>query len=118
MSSVHNYSILNLLNLKDENIVFNERFCSEERINGLDVKVFHGTLSYKPRYNYLPKHLCFNEFKSVKSAAGAMSFIFCDSDTGNIVDILEDRRLHVLKRYFSRYSKTDKGAVKTIIIDI
>ena len=46
---------------------------------------------HKPNYNYLPKHLCFDEFKSVKSAKGAMSFIFCDSETGRILDIVEDR---------------------------
>ncbi|WP_197722713.1 transposase [Ureibacillus thermosphaericus] len=57
-------------------------------------------------------------FKSVKSAAGAMSFIFCDSETGEIVDIVEDRRLHVLKEYFLRYSKKARDAVKTIVIDM
>ena len=35
----------------------------------------------KPNYNYLPKHLCFDEFKSVKSASRAMSFVFCDADS-------------------------------------
>lgn len=62
--------------------------------------------------------MCFDEFKSVKSAAGAMSFIFCDSLTGNIVDIVEDRRLHVLKDYFLRYSKKARYSVKTIVIDM
>jgi len=47
-----------------------------------------------------------------------MSFIFCDSDTGQIVDIVEDRRLPVLKDYFLRYSKSSRNAVKTIVIDI
>lgn len=73
---------------------------------------------YKPNYNYLPKHLCFDEFKSVKSAAGAMSFIFCDSETGKIIDIVEDRRLHVLKAYLLRYSKQARSAVQTIVIDM
>src|SRR5690554_4491768 len=224
----HNDSILNLLNLKDENINFDEKFCSEETFNNLKVKVFYGTLSYRPKacyhcghifdteiikhgfkssniklpsvsgfctylklrkqryfckhchstftlttnivkkdcfisnntklsialnakekisekdiakshhvshstvnriidsfykhyrpkFNYLPKHLCFDEFKSVKSAAGAMSFIFCDSVTGSIVDIVEDRRLHVLTRYFLRYSKKARRSVKTIVIDM
>ena len=54
----------------------------------------------------------------MKSAAGAMSFIFCDSLTGNIVDIVEDRRLHVLKDYFLRYSKKARYSVKTIVIDM
>nr|WP_222837131.1 transposase [Ureibacillus thermophilus] len=54
----------------------------------------------------------------MKSAAGAMSFIFCDSETGEIVDIVEDRRLPVLKEYFLRYSKKARDAVKTIVIDM
>ena len=73
---------------------------------------------FKPNYKYLPKHLCFDEFKSVQSAAGAMSFIFCDSETGKIVDIVEDRRLHVLKDYFLRYSKQARYSVQTIVIDM
>ncbi len=73
---------------------------------------------HKPNYNYLPKHLCFDEFKLVKSTAGAMSFIFCDVDTGKIIDIVEDRRLHVLKDYFLRYSKQARYSVKTIVIDM
>lgn len=224
----HTNSIINLLNLKDKNIKFNDNFYSEGTIKGVETKFFHGTLTYKPdacyncghvfdeniikhgfktstikipkvsgfdtylklkkqryfckhcnstftlktnivnencyisnntkisialsakekisekdiaknhnvshstvnrvidsfykeykpKYNYLPKHLCFDEFKSVKSASGAMSFIFCDSDTGNIVDIVEDRRLHVLKNYFLKYSKAARNAVKTIVIDM
>ena len=75
-------------------------------------------LHYKANFNYLPKHLCFDEFKSVKSASGAMSFIFCDSETGQIVDILEDRRLHVLINYFLQYSKAARNSVKTVVIDM
>lgn len=223
-----NNSILNLLNLKDKNIVFDENFYSESTVNNVTVKVFHAALIYtpeacyccghtfddkiikhgfktstikipnisgfnaylklkkqryfckhcnstftlktnvvnrncfisnntklavaldaknkisekdiairhnvshstvsriidsfyeyyKPNFNYLPKHLCFDEFKSVKSAAGAMSFIFCESESGKIIDIVEDRRLHVLKDYFLQYSKAARLTVKTIVIDM
>src|SRR5690554_7390354 len=53
----HNYSILNLLNLKDENINFDENFCSEETINDLKVKVFYASLSYKPKACYHCGHV-------------------------------------------------------------
>lgn len=75
-------------------------------------------LHYRPNKRYLPKHLCFDEFKSVKSAKGAMSFIFCDSQTGKVVDIVEDRRLDSLMKYFMGYSKAARRAVRTIVIDI
>jgi transposase len=70
---------------------------AKDKISEKDIaknhNVSHSTVSsvidsfydyYKPNYNFLPKHLCFDEFKSVKSAAGAMSFIFCDSETGKL----------------------------------
>ena len=47
-----------------------------------------------------------------------MSFVFCDADTGKIIDIVEDRRLHVLKDYFLRYSKQARYSVKTIVMDM
>ena len=75
-------------------------------------------MHYKPNFNHLPKHLSFDEFKSVKSASGAMSFIFCNSETGNIIDIVEDRRLHVLTKYFLKYSKLARNNVETIVIDM
>ena len=60
----------------------------------IDHRCFH--LHYKPNFNYLPKHLSFDEFKSIKQAAGTMSFIFIDSEKGNIIDIVEYRRLNIL----------------------
>lgn len=47
-----------------------------------------------------------------------MSFIFCDSETGKIVDIVEDKRLHILKSYFLRYTKKARYSVKTSVIDM
>lgn len=41
--------------------------------------------------NTLPKVLCFDEFKSTKNSAGAMSFIFMDGINRKIVDIVENR---------------------------
>ena len=56
-------------------------------------------------FNYLPENLCFDEFKSVKSSESHMCFIFCDADTKQIIDIVEDRRLSSLQAYFKRYTK-------------
>lgn len=97
-----------LLNAKNHNV-------SHSTVNRV-IDAFYDY--YKPKFNYLPKHLCFDEFKSVKAASGAMSFIFCDSETGEIVDIVEDRRLRVLKNYFLQYSKAARLSVETIVIDM
>ena len=46
----HNYSIPNLLNIKDKNIVFDENFCTEEIVvKGVKCKIFNATLIYKPK---------------------------------------------------------------------
>lgn len=68
--------------------------------------------------NYLPPILSFDEFKSVKSADGAMSFHLCNGETGQTIDIVEDRRLFSLLRYFSRYSFKARSSVKYIVIDM
>ncbi len=68
--------------------------------------------------SYLPQVLSFDEFKSVKSADGAMSFHLCNGKTGKIIDIVEDRRLDSLIKYFSRYSHKVRANVKVITIDM
>lgn len=75
----------------------------------LDSKVYKGTL---------PQVLSFDEFKSVKSADGAMSFQICNGKNGKIIDIVEDRKLNNLMKYFSRYSRKSRMNVKAIIIDM
>jgi Transposase and inactivated derivatives len=227
----HNYSIKNLLNLKEENIYFDEKFSTKERDkNGNSYTVLHAKLAYKPKVcqccgkenfnnsiikhsfkssnialldvcatrtvlrlrkqrflckhckktfiaktnivekncyisndlkirialelketvsikyiaktfnvssstvmrvmknyypnntmnrNYLPENLCFDEFKSVKDAAGAMSFVCCNAKAPhNIIDIVENRQLRYLKEYFELYPKEVRAKVKTIIIDM
>ena len=68
--------------------------------------------------NYLPPILSFDEFKSVKSADGAMSFHLCNGQNGQIIDIVEDRRLFSLMKYFAQYSHKSRSKVKIIIIDM
>ena len=68
--------------------------------------------------NYLPEVLSFDEFKSVKSADGAMSFNLCNGKTGKIIDIVENRQLNYLLKYFSYYTHQARCNVKFIIIDM
>lgn len=74
--------------------------------------------THNPHQNKLPENLCFDEFKSVKSAEGSMSFVFCDADTGDLIDIVEDRRLSSLLKYFARFSRTARYKVKRVVIDM
>ena len=47
-----------------------------------------------------------------------MSFIFCDADTKQIIDIVEDRHLSSLQAYFKRYTEEARSRVKHIVIDM
>ena len=68
--------------------------------------------------HYLPEVLSFDEFKSVKTADGAMSFHMCNGITGQTIDIIEDRRLDNLIKYFYYYDYKARSHVKFIIIDM
>lgn len=74
--------------------------------------------SFSPNLNHLPENLCFDEFKSTKDAKGAMSFIFCDAKTHDVIDIVENRQFYFLQRYFLRFKKKARLRVKTICIDM
>lgn len=98
-----------------------------EKDIAIDNNVSHNTIeqvmdSYynldKAFKNYLPNVLLFDEFKSVKSADGHMSFHLCDGLTGQTIDIVEDRKLLSLIRYFGRYSHNAIKRVKYIVIDM
>ena len=225
--SNQNY-IINILNLKEKNVFFKEKFYSEEIINGITNKIFEGYLSYQPEFcpkcgcvfvsnfekhgfitsniiipdvsgfksilrlhkqrylckhchkaftlttnitnygcfisnntkhkiacdlvkkrsekdivldnnvspntverimdsyyetqklykHYLPEVLSFDEFKSVKSADGAMSFHMCNGINGKTIDIIEDRRLDNLIKYFFYYDYKARSRVKHIVIDM
>lgn len=74
-------------------------------------------LKHRP-LDALPEHLSFDEFKSVKSADGHLSFIFIDGTNSRVVDIIEDRRKASLKNYFSAYALKERSKVKTITMDM
>ena len=76
---------------------------------------YDGQKLYK---HYLPEVLSFDEFKSVKSADGSMSFNMCDAKTGKIIDIVEDRKLTSLLKYFAYFTHKARSKVKLIVIDM
>ena len=75
-------------------------------------------LSIRKRPSTLPKHLCFDEFKSTRTVKGAMSFIYCDAITHQVIDAVQDRRLYALKEYFYRYNRHERKKVTSICIDM
>ncbi len=57
----------------------------------------------------LPKHLAFDEFKSTD----VMSFIWCDSDTHTLGEILPLRTTQTLRAYFERFPLHVRQSVET-----
>ena len=72
----------------------------------------------KPKYrvSVLPRHLCFDEFRSVKNV---FSFICCDAQTHKLVAKLPDRLSSTIINYFeNRYSKQERDQVKSVVVDL
>ena len=75
------------------------------------------SLRIKP-LNELPEHMCWDEFKSVASAEASMSFAYCDAITHQLVDVVQDRKMENLVRYFNQFPLQTRLNVKTISIDM
>lgn len=72
----------------------------------------------EPHYRVaiLPKHLCFDEFRSVKHT---MSFICCDAVSHQLVVKLPNRLSRTIINYFeNRYSKLERTRVQTVVVDM
>ncbi|MGK4107209.1 hypothetical protein AB0X64_08035 [Limosilactobacillus vaginalis] len=65
-------------------------------------------------WNYLPQTLCIDEFKSMRSALGKMSFIIVD---GGKKGLLENCRLRSLFEHYQRFSYQARSHVKYIVMD-
>ena len=69
-------------------------------------------------FTYLPKHLCFDEFTSVKNLQGKYSFIYSDSVSHKIIDILPDNKTTTLEKHFLKYPLKERNQVRTIVVDM
>ncbi|QCA28757.1 ISL3 family transposase [Vagococcus xieshaowenii] len=69
-------------------------------------------------YNHLPSILCIDEFKSMKSCEGSMSFICVDGVRNKLFVLLEDRRLEKLASYFMKFSLKVRKSVKYLVMDM
>ena len=95
--------------------IAHDNFVSHSTVN----RVVHSNYSEKiVRLDSLPKVLCFDEFKSTKDAEGAMSFVFYNAKTGEIIDIIEDHTFNTLRNYFIRFTLEARLSVERIVIDM
>lgn len=73
---------------------------------------------FKPDLNYLPRTLCIDEFKSMRSAKGKMSFIAVDGDQRCLLELLEDRRLSSLLKHYQQFTYHARCRVKYLVMDM
>ena len=106
---------LDLTKKRSEKDIANDNDVSPNTVERIMDSYYETQKLYK---HYLPDILSFDEFKSVKTADGAMSFHMCDGITGQTIDIVEDRRLNNLIKYFYYYDYKARSRVKFIIIDM
>ncbi len=66
----------------------------------------------------LPTVLHFDEFKSARHISDAMSFIILNEQTKKSFDIVENRQLPYLKRYFNRFPLSVRKNIQFIVINI
>lgn len=66
----------------------------------------------------MPQNLCFDELTSVKNKQGKYSFIYSDSVSHQIIDILPDNKSLTLEDYFSKYPLKIRNKVTTIVVDM
>ena len=66
----------------------------------------------------LPQVLCVDEFKSMNSCEGAMSFICVDRTNNRLFEVLEDRRLDKLVQYFMRFPRKARLGVRYLVMDL
>lgn len=106
---------LDLKNKISEKDIAKRYHVSPNTVEGIIDSPYEDKKLYK---NHLPEGLSFDEFKSVKSTDGAMSFHMVDGKPSKTIDIVEDRRLTNLMKYFSYYSHKVRSKVKSIVIDM
>lgn len=106
---------LDLKKIRSRKAIVEDHFVSDVTITRIQREF---AKDYRPNLNFLPQTLCIDEFKSMKSCSGSMSFICVDGDSGKMLEILEDRRLYKLITHFMRYSREARLKVKYLVMDM
>lgn len=90
-------------------IIHNVSNITVQRCNN---KVFDNEKLYKQE---IPKNICIDEFTYKHRI---MAFNICDAQNGKTVDLIEDRSLENLNKYFNYYNKESKLKEKNVVMDM
>ena len=75
-------------------------------------KIYDKDKLYK---NYIPINICIDEFTYKKKT---MAFNMCDAGNGKTLDLVEDRTIENLNKYFSYYLSENKLKVENVVMDM
>ena len=75
-------------------------------------KIYDNDKLYK---NYIPLNICIDEFTYKKKT---MAFNICDAENGKTLDLVEDRTIGNLNKYFSYYLSDNKLKVENVVMDM
>ena len=70
------------------------------------INIFERYINCKRKY--LPKILCIDEFKNLSFGKGKYACLILNYQSGEIIDVLESRRLDYLRSYFKNILKEEK----------
>ncbi len=116
ISNTTRYAIAeDLTEIVSEKSIAKKNNVSHTTVSKIITSHFDNKKLYK---HFLPKVLCFDEFKSVRKCRGNMSFLMVDFIERKPIDIVEDRRLYSLENYFSYYTPEARNMVQFIVIDM
>ena len=71
-----------------------------------------------PQRRELPEIICIDEFKNMKHGKGKYACVLLDCKTGNIIDVLPNRRLDYLQYYFNHIPYEERKNVKFLVSDM
>lgn len=105
---------LDLMNKISEKDIAKNNNVSHNTVN----RIIHSISNKKVLPGVLPTIMNIDEFKDTNDTIGKMAFHIVNNRTGKTFDIIESRKSNFLFKYFMRFPRKQRLAVKFIILDM
>ena len=105
---------LDLMNKSSEKDIAIRNNVSHNTVN----RIIHSISNKKVLPGVLPTVMNIDEFKATKDTVGKMAFHIVNNRTGKTFDIIESRKSNFIIKYFMRFPRKQRLAVKFIIMDM
>lgn len=105
---------LDLMNKISEKDIAKNNNVSHNTVN----RIIHSISNKKVLPGVLPTIMNIDEFKATNDTIGKMAFYIVNNRTGKTFDIIESRKSNFLFKYFMRFPRKQRLAIKFIILDM